>query len=64
LGWLSIHALWVAESLRGLGVGTDILEAAENASIKSGCRAAILDTFSFQAPAFYEKRGYVRVGRR
>ena len=62
LGWLSIHALWVAEGLRGSGLGTDILLAAENAAIKCGCHAAILDTLSFQAPAFYEKRGYSRIG--
>ena len=62
LGWFSIHALWVVEGLRGSGVGTGILKAAESAAIKSGCRAAILDTLSFQAPAFYEKRGYVRIG--
>jgi GNAT superfamily N-acetyltransferase len=62
LGWLSIHALWVEEGLRGSGLGTDILNAAENAAIKSGCHAAILDTLGFQAPGFYEKRGYVRIG--
>jgi GNAT superfamily N-acetyltransferase len=48
LGWFSIHALWVAERLRGLGVGTKILDAAENAAIAIGCSGAILDTFSFQ----------------
>lgn len=26
-----------------------------------GCRYAFLDTFSFQAPAFYEKHGYMSV---
>jgi len=61
LGWLSIHALWVAEELRGSGLGTDILKAAENAAIKYGCHAVILDTLSFQAPGFYEKRGYSRI---
>jgi GNAT superfamily N-acetyltransferase len=62
LGWLSIHALWVAEDLRGSGLGTDILKAAENAAIKYGCHMAMLDTLSFQAPGFYEKRGYSRIG--
>lgn len=61
LGWLAIHALWVKEDLRGSGIGTEILSTAENAAMKNGCRAAILDTLSFQAPSFYEKRGYVRV---
>jgi GNAT superfamily N-acetyltransferase len=62
LGWLSIHALWVIDGLRGSGVGSHTLQTAEDAAIKKGCRAAILDTLSFQAPAFYEKRGYVRIG--
>lgn len=62
LGWFSIHAVWVAEELRGLGIGSKILRAAEEAATKAGCRAAILDTLSFQAPAFYEKRGYLRFG--
>ena len=61
LGWLAIHALWVKEDLRGSGIGTEILSTAENAAMKNGCRAVILDTLSFQAPSFYEKRGYVRV---
>lgn len=34
----------------------------EDAAIEKGCHSAILDTMSFQAPAFYEKRGYVRIG--
>jgi GNAT superfamily N-acetyltransferase len=62
LGWLSIHALWVADAQRGTGLGSEILRVAEAEAVKIGCRAAVLDTFSFQAPDFYEKRGYVRVG--
>jgi GNAT superfamily N-acetyltransferase len=62
LGWFSIHALWVEEQLRGSGLGTSILKAAEDAAFKSGCHSVLLDTLSFQAPDFYEKRGYVRVG--
>jgi len=62
LGWLAIHALWVMEELRGSGLGTEILRTAEEAALRSGCRAVILDTLTFQAPGFYEKRGYVRLG--
>jgi GNAT superfamily N-acetyltransferase len=62
LGWLEIHGLWVAEDLRGSGLGSDILNAAEKAAVERGCRAVILDSLSFQAPAFYEMRGYVRIG--
>ena len=62
LGWFSIHAIWVAESLRCRGIGSTILNAAEKAAVEAGCRGAILDTLSFQAPTFYEKRGYLRIG--
>jgi len=61
-GWFSVQVLWITESLRGTGLGTRILRAAENAAIENGCHGAILDTLTFQAPVFYEKQGYVRVG--
>ena len=61
-GWFSIHVLWVAENLRGSGTGTKILKAAEDEAIENGCHGALLETMSFQAPTFYEKRGYVRIG--
>jgi len=62
LGWLAIHGLWVTEELRGSGVGTNVLKAAEDATTHKGCRVPILDTRSLQAQAFYEKLGYVRIG--
>jgi ribosomal protein S18 acetylase RimI-like enzyme len=38
--------------------------AAVEAEARSlGCRGAYLDTFSFQAPKFYEKLGYREFGR-
>jgi GNAT superfamily N-acetyltransferase len=58
---LYVYALWVAQDLRGLGLGTRILKAAEDAAIECGCRVAFLDTLTFQAPVFYEKRGYQRI---
>ncbi|MBV9743807.1 MAG: GNAT family N-acetyltransferase [Acidobacteriia bacterium] len=61
-GWLSIHVFWLEERLRGMGIGTAVLNAAEAEAIGQGCRFAIVETMSFQAPGFYEKRGYVRVG--
>lgn len=61
-GWFSIHVLLIAEHLRGKGIGTTVLKAAEDTAIENGCHSASLDTMSFQAPDFYEKRGYVRIG--
>ena len=34
----------------------------EAAAARQGARRVELNTFSFQAPGFYEKRGYRRVG--
>ena len=57
-GWLSISLVWVDESLRGRGWATRMMDQAEAIGREKGCRWAWLDTHSFQARPFYEKRGY------
>jgi GNAT superfamily N-acetyltransferase len=57
-GWLMVDGLWVAEELRGRGLGRRLLLAAEAAAIERGCRGAWLGTFDFQARGFYERLGY------
>ena len=57
-GVLFIRILWVAASLRGQGHGRGLLLAAERRAMERGARYAYLDSFSFQAPGFYEKQGY------
>jgi GNAT superfamily N-acetyltransferase len=55
---LEIKVLWVQEGLRGKGHGSALLEEAEQEARRRHCRKAVVDTFSFQSPEFYTKRGY------
>ncbi|MSS10011.1 GNAT family N-acetyltransferase [Clostridium sp. WB02_MRS01] len=59
--WLFVKYLWVREDQRGQKIGSALLKQAEETAKERGCRYAFLDTFSFQAPAFYEKHGYMSV---
>jgi ribosomal protein S18 acetylase RimI-like enzyme len=57
-GWLYVSILWVAEAHRGGGWGQRLLARAEAEGAARGCHSVWLDTFSFQAPGFYQKLGY------
>lgn len=56
--WLFIELLWVKEEFRGRGYGHHLLILAEELARQRGAKNVYLDTFSFQAPEFYKKRGY------
>jgi GNAT superfamily N-acetyltransferase len=57
--WLCISYLWVSESVRGTGLGGELMRSAENEALKLGCLHSMVDTFSFQALPFYLKQGYI-----
>jgi GNAT superfamily N-acetyltransferase len=56
--WLFIDELWLDERYRGKGFGSQVMDSAEDHGRALGAKAVYLDTFSFQARPFYEKRGY------
>ena len=56
--WLHIDLLWVKDELRGCGYGGRLLAVVEDEARQRGAKNAYLDTFSFQAPDFYELNGY------
>ena len=59
--WLEIEYLFVKEDLRGQGIGSQLLQQAESEAKKRNCRYVFVNTYQFQAPAFYQKRGYKEV---
>ena len=59
--WLEIEYLFVKEDIRGQGIGSQLLQQAESEAKKRNCRFAFVNTYQFQAPAFYQKYGYKKV---
>ena len=53
-----IDTLWVDKNCRDKGLGSKLLAKVESAAKGKGCYLIHLDTFDFQAKAFYEKHGY------
>jgi len=56
-----LQQLWVAPAFRKQGIATQLMRAFEGHAQLRGCHAFYLETFSFQAPAFYRKLGYAMV---
>jgi GNAT superfamily N-acetyltransferase len=61
-GFCEIRFLWVHETMRGRGLGKQLLSAAETEVKARGCSLVALNSYSFQAPDFYKKLGYEEVG--
>ena len=55
---VEVHYLFVKESCRGRGLGKKLLQAVEQKAKEAGMKRIRLNTYSFQAPAFYQKNGY------
>ncbi|MHC8401730.1 GNAT family N-acetyltransferase [Pseudomonas sp. MDT1-17] len=61
--WLYVELLSVPEQARGQGMGTKLMQMAEDLARKKECIGIWLDTFDFQAPEFYKKLGYSEFGQ-
>jgi GNAT superfamily N-acetyltransferase len=61
--WLFVEMLILPSALRRQGLGTRMLALAGAHARAQGCTDAWLDSFSFQAPGFYLRRGWREFGR-
>ncbi|ACT01354.1 GNAT family N-acetyltransferase [Paenibacillus sp. JDR-2] len=59
--WIEVEILWIDDTQRGKGNGAQLLNQIEQIAREKGCTFIKLNTFSFQAPLFYLKHGYVQV---
>ena len=58
-----VAMVWVREDARGEGWGARLLQAAEGAARERGCVQLLVSSFTFQAPEFYRRQGYVEFAR-
>lgn len=58
-----IGMTWVRADRRGDGTGSRLLEAFEAEARARGCTHVFTTSFTFQAPGFYERHGYVELFR-
>lgn len=63
LGLLFLDMFFLPGRLRGQDVGRRLLDEVETEARRRGCRHAVVETSSFQAPGFYLRYGYVEFGR-
>ena len=57
-----LDLLFVDPSQRKTGLGAEILAEFEAEAIRRGCISGILYTYTFQAPGFYPRYGWQRMG--
>ena len=58
-----IEHVWVRDDQRRNGLGGRLLKVAEAEARKRGCTQILVSSFTFQAPDFYKRHGYVEFAR-
>jgi GNAT superfamily N-acetyltransferase len=62
-GYLFVAGVWLDERVRGHDLASQAMDELEAQAKEAGAKRSYVDTFSFQARPFYEKRGYTVFGQ-
>lgn len=62
-GLFWVQLVWVEESLRDQGHGTELMRAAEQEALARGCHLARVETFAPESLHFYQRLGYEVFGK-
>ncbi len=60
---LFVRFFWISEKVRGKGLGKELMQNLESDMRARGVKTICLDTYTFQAPKFYQDAGFKEVGR-
>ncbi len=60
---LYIKKFWLSDAVRGMGLGSQLVEAIEAEGRRQCADTLFVDTHTTQAPGFYKKNGFEEVGR-
>ncbi|MER8430128.1 GNAT family N-acetyltransferase [Mesorhizobium caraganae] len=63
LGLLFLDMFFLPKQLRGRSHGSRLLMAIEEEAVGRGCKRAVVETSSFQAPQFYMHHGFEEFGK-
>lgn len=61
--WCYVDVLALVPEARGRGEGARLLAAVEELARNRNCIGIYLFSYTFQAPSFYERRGFTAFGR-
>lgn len=61
--WCYVDILALLPEARGNGEGTRLLNAVESLARSRDCIGVYLFSYSFQAPGFYERNGFMAIGQ-
>lgn len=60
---VQVRFLWLSEAIRKQGIGSQLISQLELMCAEKKIGNIMVDTYTFQAPLFYESHGFEEIGR-